>query len=63
VNHHAVSEPMPRVAEGAAMPSADQIRERAYEIFLARGRTNGDDWSDWFVAERQLLRSPPASKG
>jgi hypothetical protein len=62
LDSNAVSEPTLRVAEGEAMPTADQIRQRAYEIFLARGRTDGDDWSDWFVAERQLVCSPPASK-
>jgi hypothetical protein len=36
------------------LPSADQIRFRAYEIFLARGGNHGDDWKDWFAAEREL---------
>ena len=61
-NNRPVSEPVVRAAEGEAMPSADQIRQRAYEIFLARGGIDGDDWSDWFVAERQLLSSSAASK-
>jgi Protein of unknown function (DUF2934) len=56
-NNHPVSEPVMRAAEGEAMPSADQIQRRAYEIFLARGGIDGNDWSDWFVAERQLLSS------
>lgn len=35
-------------------PSADEIRRRAYEIYVRRGRTNGNDKDDWFEAERQL---------
>lgn len=32
----------------------DFIRVRAYELFLARGATHGDDLADWFTAEREL---------
>ena len=35
-------------------PTHDQIAERAYEIFLARGATNGQDIEDWLCAERDL---------
>ena len=34
--------------------STETIRLRAYEIFLARGATHGDDLADWFRAEREL---------
>ena len=34
-----------------------QIRERAYEIFLARGSQEGDQVSDWVAAERELKES------
>ena len=34
-----------------------QIRERAYEIFLARGGQNGDELADWIAAERELQES------
>ncbi len=30
------------------------IRGRAYELFLARGATHGDDLADWLSAEREL---------
>jgi len=30
------------------------IRERAYELFLARGATHGADLADWFEAEQDL---------
>jgi len=49
-------------AGGEAMPSPEQIRQRAYEIFLARGGVDGNDWSDWFIAERQLLGNSAVSK-
>jgi hypothetical protein len=35
-------------------PSFDQIQRRAYEIFLARGATHGDDIADWLMAEQEL---------
>ena len=31
-----------------------QIRERAYEIYLARGGQEGNKVSDWLSAEREL---------
>jgi hypothetical protein len=42
---------------GAADSGLDiaRIRLRAYEMFLARGATHGDDLADWFSAERELL--------
>lgn len=36
------------------VPSEDQIRERAYEIYLARGCEDGHDLEDWVEAERQF---------
>lgn len=35
-------------------PDIGSIRLRAYEIFVARGATHGDDLADWFNAEREL---------
>ncbi len=32
----------------------ETIRERAYELFLARGAVHGDDLADWLNAEREL---------
>ena len=32
----------------------DDIGQRAYELFLARGRVEGHDVEDWLEAERQL---------
>jgi hypothetical protein len=35
-------------------PSSDEVRRRAYEIYVNRGCTNGSDVEDWLEAERQL---------
>jgi len=32
----------------------EAIAKRAYEKFLERGGTHGDDWRDWFEAEEEL---------
>ena len=34
--------------------STDDIAERAYTIYLDRGRTDGFDREDWLRAEREL---------
>jgi hypothetical protein len=35
-------------------PTTEQIRQRAYEIYLSRGDGPGDDLQDWLQAERNL---------
>lgn len=35
-------------------PSLNDIRKRAYFIYLARGGVNGDAAADWTQAEREL---------
>jgi len=35
-------------------PSEDAVRERAYELYVARGRTPGHDIEDWIQAKREL---------
>ncbi len=37
-----------------SQPDADRIAQRAYERYEARGREDGHDMEDWFVAEREL---------
>jgi hypothetical protein len=34
--------------------SADPIAERAYDIYVERGRADGFDLEDWLQAEREL---------
>ena len=48
---------------GTAVPSAEMIRLRAYEVFLARNGTPGDELSDWLTAEREIMEkyAPHAS--
>ena len=38
----------------APLISDEQIRARAYELFLSRGGVHGDDWLDWFRAQHEL---------
>jgi hypothetical protein len=43
----------------------ERIRQRAYEIHLARGGTPGQDFDDWLQAEREIKaaiqKAPDAS--
>jgi hypothetical protein len=39
------------------IPTYDQIQLRAYELFLMRGGSHGNDWNDWFRAESELRSS------
>jgi hypothetical protein len=39
-------------------PTEAQIRERAYEIFLERGRRPGHEVDDWLEAEYELMQLP-----
>ncbi len=36
-------------------PSGEEIKLRAYEIFIERGGVQGSDVEDWLQAERELL--------
>ncbi|GAC1694356.1 MAG: hypothetical protein NVS9B3_12590 [Gemmatimonadaceae bacterium] len=49
-----VDTPVSRQADRAAPPSDDEIRERAYEFYLSRGRDPGTAHDDWVRAERAL---------
>jgi hypothetical protein len=33
----------------------DQIRQRAYELYEARGAVHGHDLEDWVMAESEIL--------
>jgi DUF2934 family protein len=35
-------------------PTEEEIRKRAYEIYLQRGCAHGHGLDDWFNAEREL---------
>lgn len=42
---------------GKSSPSENAIRERAYELFVERGREPGHDVEDWLRAKRELSGS------
>jgi hypothetical protein len=44
-------------------PSSDAIANRAYELYEQRGGTHGEDWNDWFQAERELTVRRNGSDG
>ena len=41
---------------GQKMPTQEQIKERAFELYLQRGGQHGGDLEDWLEAEKQLAR-------
>jgi len=43
-------------------PTAEEIAQRAFEIFLARGGEPGHDLDDWLQAESELLREHAARR-
>lgn len=51
----AVSQAAPMKEEGSKnAPTVEEIRQRAFEIYTARGGTHGYDLDDWLQAEREL---------
>jgi len=36
------------------LPAHDEIKHRAYEIYLSQGATDGHDLENWLQAERDL---------
>jgi hypothetical protein len=42
-----------------AEPTTEQIRNRAFEIYVSRGNAPGDEFQDWLLAERELLSKQP----
>ncbi len=51
---------------GKESPSREEIERRAYEIYLERGGSHGQDLEDWLQAERELgektTKKAPAGK-
>ena len=41
----------------AAAPDRDRIAMRAYELYLERGGSEGQELEDWLMAERELSSS------
>jgi hypothetical protein len=42
------------MAQPNGRPSEDEVRVRAYQRYLERGRTHGNDVEDWVEAEKEL---------
>jgi hypothetical protein len=38
------------------VPTSEEIRQRAFEIYIERGRIHGSDLDDWMQAERELQK-------
>ena len=45
------------VNQNTAPPTEEQIRQRAYELYLQGGRQPGREAEDWLRAEAELNRS------
>jgi len=39
----------------------EQIRQRAYELYEARGCEDGHEWDDWFQAEAEITQKTKAA--
>lgn len=51
------------VERAALLPcTEEQIRERAYFIYLERGGAPGDSMADWFQAKRELTCGATAAR-
>lgn len=42
-------------------PTTEQIEQRAYGLYRARGGEDGRDLEDWLTAEKELTQSPEQS--
>lgn len=47
--------PSPSIYE--TRPTQEDIKRRAYELFLSRGGIHGNDQEDWFLAEHELRQA------
>ncbi|HEX8881195.1 MAG TPA: DUF2934 domain-containing protein [Candidatus Acidoferrum sp.] len=46
----------------ADSPSLEEVRIRAYEIYIERGGQPGHDLDDWYQAEREFEPKPRRAK-
>jgi hypothetical protein len=49
------------VSQAFIVVSGDPIAERAYDIYVERGRVDGADLDDWLRAESELQATPAAA--
>lgn len=43
-----------RVTEPEKLPLEEQIRQRAYELYVQRGCESGSEFEDWLQAEDEI---------
>jgi hypothetical protein len=55
------SDSMDSMDSMASEPSEEDIRHRAYQLYLERGGGHGTAFHDWLRAEQQLKKKTPAS--
>jgi hypothetical protein len=59
INSTEATPPDRAVEEGEVLPRStrdEEIRNRAYEIYLQRGGQPGYELEDWLQAERELMK-------
>ena len=52
------TEPTDRSERGSSEPTEEEIRFRAYELYVERGSEHGMDFDDWVRAEEELRTRP-----
>jgi Protein of unknown function (DUF2934) len=54
-----MKKPQPRMSQAVPLPDQieERIRQRAHEIYEARGREDGHDLDDWLAAESDVIRN------
>lgn len=46
-----------------ALPLEEQVRKRAYELYVERGNESGSEVDDWFQAEQEVLMAQGGTAG
>ena len=59
--NNSAAENVPTRTTRRVAPTVEEIRQRAYEIFLARGGMPGNELEDWLRAEQEL-KQPDAAR-
>lgn len=57
VRTSAAIQPPDTISQHMVRIPPEEIAERAYELFMARGGAHGQDVDDWLLAESELLRA------
>ena len=54
-----MKKPQARISQAVPPPdqTEERIRQRAHEIYEARGREDGQDLDDWLIAEAEVTRN------